>query len=231
MSELIDSLIRVAWLLGSAGAVAIPTLVPKLRGETGKLNRWGILFLVAVFSSLGGGFWQIHQSDEDIKAILGRFEIESLRLRPEDFDLRLLVVASTGEPVENLQRLPRSFTANGTVGSRPASANFVQVGEPAPIPVRAGGQRLEIRYRSSGVVIEGFVGITYLCDLDRKTIEFNFPAGRIELVPGNWAYYLDTYVRGRGFYSGRAGPSPEITLELDSLARRFCESHLARRQV
>ncbi len=204
----------LAWV-----TIAHPVLMAYSYKEgRGRPGIWIISFLLFAAMAMTGAIYEINLSEAESQATTGRFQVllnqvqmESLRLVPSDFQIRLTSKALKGvtsdfDPASDVLHITGRldsalFQGEMTVVDEydQPGARLHSIGYDRRRHGLAGGGRKGIRYYTKNLTFDGLEDYPYLGDLSGAEFEMRVPFDRAVFKPGSWSHSVDLYIKGRHF--------------------------------
>lgn len=198
-------------LVAATATVVIPTLT-RTKIESGKLSVWGIAFIVSAFVAFAGSWYNYYSESNRYVALLEKMELESTRLKPSDFQIRLTLMREN-----SLSRLDKTdlpvVHCEGYMDSAAFNCELVNVythddlgiGPWSPAYEEGfyggTGQRYDniIRFYAQNITFAGLENYPYIKSLEGLTFSMRVKLEDSLFKTQTWTHSVDLFVAGRRF--------------------------------
>jgi hypothetical protein len=165
----------------------------------------GLLMLLVAGATLGLGFVQYSNSQQESKELIERIALESRRLRPDDFVLQLEATGQISAPSTTqsagvnsksyeVTRLSAYISNAAESGGVSLDGEWRQFKPPMQYVTR--NPHVHLVYVSSAISVTGLEAFPYLDSLSETKVRVFIPRREIETALRKWKYTLHVIIRG-----------------------------------
>jgi hypothetical protein len=214
--------------ISACGAVFIRTLwdlktkAPLSRKWIGSLR---VLFVLLSAMTVVGAWWSFKQSEQsavrsrdNLARILQEVRIESRRLLPRDFQIRVYAL-ERGARLDNERKPLPPVHVSGYLGSAALAFELSDLGPGSDDPVRGGRGAVggsAARFASLNMTVFNLEDYPFLDSLNGQTLTLTLPIQKMQPADVAWHYTVDLFIRGR-LFSALADGEGKVQIKIEGL--------------
>lgn len=217
------SIISYVAVIAAIITLLIPVTAPSLKRNNKKifwnLNYWGYIYIFTIIIVFICGICEVRKNqneslkfNEDLKSIIIKIQEESLRLSPQDFQIRLISYAKSDNIKEKLYSFKPTYVEGSLKNAyirfelEEVSSKFEEsIGwqhrplyDPR-IHGLGGLNELKLYFYAKNITFGGFENYPYLDNLNSDTLKFKIDLEIIKFGKSKWFHAVDLFVKGRHF--------------------------------